>query len=116
MANVLKPNTKILHPSKGIEISMAYQVIDRIEKDKRERKAWITFYTFEDEAFKMNRNNSIIHLRLEVDGEDYTTFFSPEAVAANGDEFDLAYQWLMTQEWQPGVLWSDVFTSDEESA
>lgn len=123
MANILKTNKTIEH--KGMVLNSVYQVIDRIVVDKLKKEAEITYYTFSDKELRDNVNNSLIHGRLTATGEDYDTYFSPTVVAGNGDQFDLAYQWLMTQEWSsavydeegeittPAVLWSDIFKSDE---
>lgn len=122
MAFILKDGKKLTHPTKNIELDFVYQVIDKVDINKRTKELFITYYTYEKDEYKTNINNSFMHDRLKVGEEDYDKYFLPYVNDNANDLFACAYTWLYTQEWESKrnrdgsftiTKWNELFRSDE---
>lgn len=116
MALILKANTEYLANS-GAVSTTAYlrcNPFERNDKDNREQKFYVFIYFSNDKT-----KEPLFITQVLVAGDEYDQWFSPDALAADKNLHDRAYNYLLERaldiENNPGFSWlqGDIWISDE---
>ena len=82
----------------GIEVQTAYQVIDNFAKyDKKERQAIYYIDTYASKAMREGGRTNLLNRATEsVSSDEFDTYFSCKIMDDNGNQFNKAYEHILT--------------------
>jgi hypothetical protein len=125
MALILKAN-KTYEDNHGNIYSDAYAVVDQNNGNKKNKNQHIVLEIYKDSTARTDKKQPISSTSYTVSGDDFNTYFSPEAIAADKDHYNRAYAYLLSLEkfstdengsqvsFDPKqYVWADEWESDE---
>lgn len=97
MALVLKTG-KTYSDIFGNTYSDAYGVVDQCNGNKKDRIQHITFEIYKDQSARQNKKHPVAFFSYTITEEEFDTYFSSAAIAADKDQYNRSYAWLLALE------------------
>jgi hypothetical protein len=97
MALILKEGKSVID-AQGNVYTDAYLVIDQNNGNKGDKVQHFEVQVYKDQQARQNKKQPIqidgISRTFDVTGEDFDTYFSPQAIADDTDHYKMAYEYI----------------------
>jgi hypothetical protein len=91
--------------------SDAYLVIDQNNGNKSDKVQHFEVQIYKDQQARIDKKQPIqiqgLSRSFDVTGEEFDTYFSPQAIAADSDQYKQAYEYIKQYEEEEGLLYND---------
>lgn len=102
MALKLK-TSKTIEDEYGNTYSDAYAVVDQNNGNKKRKQQHFTLETYKDQQARQDDKQPVKAQSYTVTGDEYDTYFAPSVIAADGDQYSQAYQYVKDLEENTGT-------------
>lgn len=89
---VLKEGETYTH--KGINIPTPYLVIDQVNGNKRTKEQYFTVEIYSDRDYRNDTAFLLESFNYSVTAEEFDTFFSPDVISADHNQYAKAYEYI----------------------
>lgn len=87
----------------GNEYSNAYLVVDQCNGNKNDKNQFFVVEIYKDQQARIDKKQPIIQKNYNVSADEWETYFSPEAITNNNDQYARAYEYIKQLEENIGI-------------
>jgi len=101
MAILLKPEADKYKDKFGNKLRNPYAVVDYCFGDKKARIQVIKLDIYKSKKARKQKLNPLERRTYTIEGDEWDTWFSPEAISADDDQYEKSYEYLHSlPEWE----------------